>query len=25
MEKRPGERRWVESAQTQLRTLVATP
>jgi tetratricopeptide (TPR) repeat protein len=25
MEKRPGERRWVESAQTQLRTLVAAP
>jgi tetratricopeptide (TPR) repeat protein len=25
MEKRPGERRWVESAQTQLRTLAATP
>ena len=25
MEKRPGERRWVESAQTQLRTLVAGP
>jgi tetratricopeptide (TPR) repeat protein len=25
LEKRPGERRWVESAQTQLRTLVAAP
>jgi tetratricopeptide (TPR) repeat protein len=25
MEKRPAERRWVESAQTQLRTLVAAP
>ena len=25
MEKRAGERRWVESAQTQLRTLVAAP
>ena len=25
MEKRPGERRWVESAQVQLRTLVAAP